>query len=129
MKRAYIGPQVSSRPREKCLVDGCDRLEELASGRSAGGLCAGHRKRKQLQAKGLLTVPFESPLHDRMGLQADGSRRLSPRQALVQAAMDMADADTSSESDTAWRRGIERLVHAAIRYAEARNESERRHRR
>ena len=120
MKRAYIGPQVSSRPREKCLVDGCDRLEELASGRSAGGLCAGHRKRKQLQAKGLLTVPFDSPLHDGMG------RRRSPRRALIDAAMSLGDVDTGADFDADFRRAVDRLTHAAMRYREARRLSERR---
>ena len=120
MGRPYSPPQVSSRSvtrtREKCLVDGCDRLEELASGRSAGGLCAGHRKRKQQQAKGLLTVPFESPIR----------RRRSPRAALIDAAMSLGDVDTDADFDTAFRRAVDRLTHAAMRYREARKLSERR---
>lgn len=123
MSRSYSPPQVSSRSvtrtREKCLVDGCDRLEELASGRSAGGLCAGHRKRKQQQAKGLLTVPFESPIHEGMG------RRRSPRAALIDAAMSLGDVDTDADFDTAFRRAVDRLTHAAMRYREARRLSER----
>jgi len=118
MARPYSPPQVSSRaiarPREKCLVDGCDRLEELVSGRSAGGLCAGHRYRKR---HGL---PLEPPLHE--GL----ARRRSPRAALIDAAMSLGDVDTDADFDTAFRRAVDRLTHAAMRYREARKLSERR---
>lgn len=109
--KAYAPPAVTS--RSKCLIDGCDRPEELANGRSAGGLCAGHRKRKQ-QGR-----PLEPPLHAGMG------RREAPRRALVHAAMDLGDIDTGTDSDLEWRRAVDRLIHAAVRYAEARKEAER----
>ncbi len=86
--------------RQSCLIDGCDRMEELAGGRSTGGLCAGHRNRKKLQNRGLLTVPFDSPLHD--GL----ARRRSPRQGLHEAAIAVVDGAP-----------MDRLCHAAIIYA------------
>lgn len=116
MRLPYSPPTITS--RSKCLIDGCDRPEELANGRSAGGLCSSHRKRKQ-QGR-----PLEEPIHERMGLQRDGTRRMSPRQALVHAAMDLADIDTGTSSDVDWRRGVDRLIHAAVRYAGARADAE-----
>lgn len=108
--KPYTPPAVTS--RSKCLVDGCDRAEELVHGRSAGGLCAGHRKRKQ-QGRDL-----EPPLHAGMG------RRESPRRALVHAAMDLADIETGTDGDIDWRRAVDRLIHAAVRYAAARADAE-----
>lgn len=105
MARPYSSPQVSSRRREKCLVDGCDRLEEMKAGRPAGGgLCAGHRYRKK---HGL---PLEPPLHE--GL----ARRRSPRRALLEAALALGDTSTDSDDDSAFRRALDRLTHAAWRY-------------
>lgn len=112
MKAPYTPPTVVTRSR--CLIDGCDRWEELANGRSAGGLCAGHRKRKS-QGR-----PLEPPLHAGMG------RRESPRRALVHAAIDLRDIDTDADSDIEWRRALDRLIHAALRYADARREADRR---
>jgi hypothetical protein len=72
---------------EKCLVDGCERREELKDGRPAGGgLCAGHRYRKKLQAQGKLRVPFESPIADALG------RQLTAWEAVVDAAVTLRDA-------------------------------------
>lgn len=106
--------------RSKCLIDGCDRPEELANGRPAGGLCSAHRKRKQQRRD------LEAPIHERMGLQADGTRRLSPRRALVEAAMDIREMDTGADSDIEYRRAVDRLIKAAMRYAIARLASENR---
>jgi hypothetical protein len=92
-----------SPPRSKCLVDGCDRLEELASGRSAGGLCAGHRKRK---VRGL---PIWTPLDS---LKA---HRHTPRELLIESAIALGDVDPAN--DSAWGRAIERQCRAAVRYA------------
>lgn len=93
----------------ECLVAGCQRLEELKGGRpSGGGLCSGHRYRKQ---RGL---PLEPPLHD--GL----ARRLSPRRALIEAAMALGEVDTAASADVLFRRAVDRLTHAAARYAQAR---------
>jgi len=106
VKRPYVAPQVESRPREKCLVEGCSRLEELASGRSAGGLCAAHRKRKQ-QGR-----PLEPPLHDGVG------RLLTPRQALVAAGLGLGDIDSTDDQE--FDRAVERLAYAALQYVRRR---------
>lgn len=91
MKRSYASPRLQSRPREKCLVDGCDRLEELASGRSAGGLCAAHRKRKKRGQ------PLEPPIDERNARVGPHRAPLrSPRQALLDAALAYADADAEN---------------------------------
>lgn len=88
--KSYKPPAVTT--RAKCLIDGCDRLEELANGRSAGGLCAGHRYRKK---RGL---PLEPPLHE--GL----ARRRGPKEALLEAALRLADVDgDDAEFGRAWR--------------------------
>lgn len=89
MRKPYKPPAVTT--RAKCLVDGCDRPEELANGRSAGGLCAGHRYRKK---HGL---PFEPPLHE--GL----ARRRSPKASLLEAALRLADVEGNDDFDRAWR--------------------------
>lgn len=108
MRRPYASPQVQSRPAEKCLVEGCDRLEEMKAGRpSGGGLCAGHRYRKKKN------LPMDTPLHD--GL----ARRLSPRRALLEAALAMGDVPSEEASDPAARRALDRLTHAARVYAAA----------
>lgn len=101
---AAPGPRL----REKCLVDGCDRQEELVSGRSAGGLCAGHRYRKR---HGL---PLDPPLH------AGLARRLSPRRLLIEAAMALGEVDTAGDQDEAFYRAVRRVTNAALRYARAR---------
>lgn len=113
MKRPYVAPQVQSRPRELCLVEGCTRFEELASGRSAGGLCAAHRKRKT-QGRAL-----ETPIHDGIG------RRKAPRVALIEAAIALGDIDTSAGFDIDFRRALDRLTHAAMVYWAARQGSRR----
>lgn len=95
----------NSPPRERCLVDGCDRLEEMAGGRPAGGLCAGHRYRKK---RGL---PLEAPLH------AGLARRQTPREALVAAALELGDVPAESSGDAVFRRVVERLTYAAVMYA------------
>lgn len=105
-RRTYVAPQVQSRAAEKCLVEGCERREEMKAGRpSGGGLCAGHRYRKK---KG---IPLDTPLHD--GL----ARRLSPRRALLEAALAIGDVPTEESSDPAARRALDRLTHAAQVYA------------
>lgn len=109
MKRVWVSPQVQS--RAKCLVDGCDRPEELAGGRSAGGLCSGHRYRKK---RGL---DLEPPLHE--GL----AKRRSPRRALIEVALQLGDVATESDSDAEFRRGVDRLTHAALRYWAARRKA------
>lgn len=86
--------------RCRCLVDGCDRLEELVRGRSAGGLCAGHRYRKR---RGL---PLESPL------DANKAHRLTPWQQVLEASLAHAGAD----GPLAYRRAIDRLRKAVLRY-------------
>lgn len=91
--------------RSRCLVDGCDRLEEFASGRSAGGLCAGHRRRKALRQ------PLETPLNDGF------ARRLTRHQTLLEAAIALSDVDTAD--DRAWHRAVDRHRKAALRYAAA----------
>lgn len=93
--------------RERCLVEGCDRLEEMVGGRPAGGLCAGHRYRKK---RGL---PLEPPLHE--GL----ARRQKPGEALVAAALELMEAPTDGKGDETWRRVVERLKYAALVYARA----------
>jgi hypothetical protein len=100
-------------PRQKCLIEWCDRLEELANGRSAGGLCSGHRKRKQ-QGR-----PLDAPLHERMGRQSGNVRRQSPRRALLEAALQIGDVSTEGSSDVAFRRALDRLTHAARVYRAA----------
>lgn len=82
----------------KCLVDGCDHPEELVRGRSAGGLCFGHRWRKK---RGL---PIEVPLR---------RRYRSRRGPLEAAALALADATEDRE----YQRGLDRLRKAAVRYA------------
>lgn len=107
-RRPYTAPQVQSRPAEKCLVDGCERREEMKAGRpSGGGLCAGHRYRKKN------ALPLEPPLHE--GL----ARRLTPRRALLEAALAIGDVPTEEGSDPAARRALDRLTHAARVYAAA----------
>lgn len=103
VRRAYSTPQVQSRPAEKCLVEGCERLEELASGRSAGGLCAGHRYRKKKN------LPLEPPLHE--GL----ARRQTPRQALTAAVMGLLEVGAEGAADHLFRLALERVVYAALR--------------
>lgn len=98
--------------RQKCLIDGCPHLEELVKERCAGGLCSGHRYRKK---KGL---PLEGPLHEGLG------RRLSPRQALLEAALGLVDAPDTGDATVA-RRPMERLTHAALVYAKARRRGSR----
>lgn len=106
MKRAYTSPAVTS--RERCLVDGCTRFEELKDGRpSGGGLCSGHRYRKK---HGL---PLGPPLHE--GL----ARRRSPRRALLDAALAIGEVDVSSDGDAQFRRALDRLTHAAKVYRQA----------
>lgn len=84
VRRTYAPPAVKSRPRERCLIDGCENLEELANGRSAGGLCAAHRKRKQLNPE---RPDFERPIDHAKG------RKLGPRRLLLDAVMAFADAE------------------------------------
>jgi hypothetical protein len=81
----------------KCIIDGCDRPEELVRGRSAGGLCSGHRWRKR---KGLsLETPLRSRRRPRTGL-------------LIEAGLALADANTDDDFD----RGVDRLRKSAARY-------------
>lgn len=80
-----------------CSVDGCDRPVE------AGGLCAGHRKR---QLRGQV---IDAPLSDSI------AGRLSPASMLVEAALALADADTSD--DDAYERAVDNHRKAALRYA------------
>ena len=84
MKSPYATPKVYSRPRERCLVDGCEGLEELANGRSAGGLCAAHRKRKVRSPE---RPDFITPID-----RAKGGH-LGPRQLLLEAALAYSEAD------------------------------------
>lgn len=110
MKRPYAKPSVVSRPmrlREKCLVEGCTRFEELAGGRSAGGLCSGHRYRKK---HGL---PLEGLLDDAKAPGPGGvGRKMSQRQMLSEAALAVADAKDDAEFD----RALDRLRKRAERY-------------
>lgn len=79
----------------RCLVDGCDREEELVRGRSAGGLCAGHRYRKR---RGL---PLE------VLLDASKAHRLSHWQMLHEAALGLSEAAESV--DNGYQRAVDRL--------------------
>lgn len=81
MKRPYATPSVVSRPRERCLVDGCPNFEELTWSGSSGGLCSGHRKRKQRGQR--IDVPLDQ---SRAG-------RVSARELVLQAALAFADAE------------------------------------
>ncbi len=91
----------AERQRQKCLIDGCDRMEELVHGRPAGGLCAGHRHRKK---RGLdLTRP----------LDPSKSHRLSHWQMLHEAAVVLALAE-----EEAYQRALDRLRKAAVRYGQ-----------
>ena len=99
-KHPYRAPRVVS--RAKCLVDGCDRLEELANGRSAGGLCAGHRKRKKLQR------PIEGPLNE------SKAHRRTPRQMVLDAVQRVADADATEDDE--YDRAVEELFRTIRRY-------------
>lgn len=96
MRRPYTSPQVHSRPAERCLVEGCERLEELASGRSAGGLCAAHRYRKK---RGL---PLEPPVNGALGTPGKTFKA-----ALVEAALRLADV---GEDDHAFALAYRRLL-------------------
>lgn len=89
---------------QRCLVEGCDRLEELANGRSAGGLCAGHRWRKKRGR------PLGGPLDERR------ARRLSPSQ-LVREAI---HAYMRAESDEEYDRAFATLMRRLRRYRHAR---------
>ena len=93
--------------RSKCLIEGCDRLEELANGRSAGGLCAGHRKRKVRES----ARPIEEPLNERI------ARRVRPRQALRQAVVEVGAVDTGPGGEKAYARAIARVEYYAMRWA------------
>lgn len=84
----------------KCLIDGCDRPEELVHGRSAGGLCAGHRWRKKHGVS--LELPLRQRRRPRTGL-------------LIEAALVLADADTDADFD----RSVDRLRKAAVRYVDS----------
>lgn len=81
MKRPYATPSVVSRPRERCLVDGCPNFEELTWSGTANGLCSAHRKRKQRGQ------PLEPPLG------ASTRTRLPTRRKLLEAALAFADAE------------------------------------
>ncbi|MFT3708028.1 MAG: hypothetical protein QM817_10265 [Archangium sp.] len=97
MKRVYAKPRVVSRPREKCAIADCPRLEELANGRSTGGLCAGHRYRKKRQRQleegaiagktGPRMPAFEAPIDDALG-----RRRGAAEEELVVAAVELREA-------------------------------------
>lgn len=112
MGRRYSPPQVTSRPRESCLVDGCPNLEELANGRSAGGLCAAHRKRKQRRPD---RPDFTTPI------DASKSRRLGPRALLLDAVLAWADAEPEQLAARTYRlfRRI-RIYSRAVRGGRAR---------
>lgn len=90
---------------QKCLQEGCVRLEEMVDGRSAGGYCAGHRYRKR---RGL---PMEPPLHE--GL----ARRRPAFDALLDKAIQLGDTPTDESSDPEFRKNVQQLVHAALVYA------------
>jgi hypothetical protein len=69
-------------------------------------LCSAHRKRK---ARGR---PLEPPLHEGLG------RRLSPREALVSAGLQLGEID--SVDDDEFARAVERLAYAALQYVRKR---------
>lgn len=95
-----FAPGVSGNP---CTaLEDCDRPVEKS------GLCAGHRKQKQRGQ------PF-TPLAVNRGLPADSPHRLSYHEAMVQAALELADCD--AEDDTRWERLVGALRRAAIRFA------------
>lgn len=89
--------------RERCLIDGCTRLEELASGRSAGGLCATHRHRKN---HGL---PMEAPINE------SRARTLTKMQVAFQAAIRLADVP--AEDGVEYRRARDAAKKAWYRWA------------
>ena len=98
--KPYRAPRVVS--RQKCLIDGCMRPEELANGRSVGGLCRGHRYRKYKN------LPLDVQLKDYVG------RGISKRFALVRAALDLAQVD--SADDAAFARAVRRLLRVARQF-------------
>lgn len=99
-RKPYAKPAVLS--REKCLLfDSCGNLEELVNGRSAGGLCAAHRRRKRKQQS------LEQPLN------LSRSRRMSKFQVLCEAALAFSEAD----GEDAYARAVDRLRKAAMRWA------------
>lgn len=81
MKKPYRAPEVQSRLRERCLVDGCPNFEELTWSGTANGLCSAHRKRKQRGQ------PLDTPLG------ASTSSRTPTRRKLLEAALAFADAE------------------------------------
>lgn len=91
MKR-YSKPTVVT--RQKCLVDGCERLEELSGGRPAGGLCSTHRKRKVRRRWS------DAPI------RSYGAR---PRAAIVEGIYEVADADSDEEFERALERFFKRI--------------------
>jgi hypothetical protein len=82
VKRPYAKPQVQT--ASKCLVDGCERAEELVRGRPAGGLCAAHRRRKKLGQS------FDEPIDDRLSRSV---HRMSPAELLMVAVVRLGDAE------------------------------------
>ena len=105
--RPYAKPQVIT--RERCLVEGCERWEELANGRPAGGLCAAHRKRKQ-QGRQL-----ETPIRQFFS-------RGSFRSLLVDAAVTLAEVDPAD--DAAFDRALARVVRRIERYRKRRQRTQ-----
>ena len=91
-------------PPARCLWDGCESLEELASGRSAGGLCSLHRYRKRMG------LPMDAPRNN------GKAHHLTRRQALKEAALAFADAEGPEE----YRRAEWRLLQAAYRIRQRR---------
>lgn len=91
--------------RKRCVIDGCERLEELANGRPTGGRCAAHRKRKHTATRLTLT----SPVVSRFWKRRDGL------EALLESALAYADVD----ADEAYTAAVLRLKRAALRYAES----------
>ena len=78
-----------------CRVDGCPHEA------GTGGICAAHRKR--LQRGGQLDAPV--------------AERLSPFERAMQAALDLADADTTD--DAAYARAVDRFRKAAERWIQS----------
>lgn len=97
MKRAYAKPSVVT--RERCSVADCENYEELARGRSNGGMCSGHRKRAQL---GLPLTPLR--------VWTRGRRR--KRRLLLELVLRFVEADGDVEQLHAWEellRGFRRV--------------------
>jgi len=86
----------------------CQALEDCDRPVEKSGLCAGHRKQKQRGQS-------FTPLAANRGLPVDSPHRLTYHEALVEAALAVADCD--AEDDARWARLDGALCRAAVRFA------------